>query len=233
MNTNSLRQHVKEPTRGNNILDLVMTTTDLSINGLEVTDKIGDYQIIDFSLEKRASVTPIFKKRNKQIPNNYRSITLPSVISKTIERLLKARKTKHLNEQNLDDTQHGFKGKRSCLRNLLDFFGEVNLIYDRTKGEDHVHLDFQKTSDKVPHKRLMAKVEAHVIQSNYSRWIRNWLSGRTQRMVIHNQASDSMLVTSVVPQGSILDSLLFIIYINDLDVKILSKINKFADDTKL
>ncbi|KAF2351558.1 Endonuclease/exonuclease/phosphatase [Trinorchestia longiramus] len=51
MNTNSLQQHVNEPTRGNNILDLVMTTTDLSINGLEVTDKIGDHQMIDFSLE--------------------------------------------------------------------------------------------------------------------------------------------------------------------------------------
>ncbi|KAF2348920.1 hypothetical protein FHG87_020324, partial [Trinorchestia longiramus] len=51
MNTNSLQQHVNEPTRGNNILDLVMTTTDLSINRLEVTDKIGDHQMIDFSLE--------------------------------------------------------------------------------------------------------------------------------------------------------------------------------------
>ncbi|KAF2345810.1 Endonuclease/exonuclease/phosphatase, partial [Trinorchestia longiramus] len=51
MNTNSLQQHVNEPTRGNDIHDLVMTSTDLSINGLEVTDKIGDHQMIDFSLE--------------------------------------------------------------------------------------------------------------------------------------------------------------------------------------
>ncbi|KAF2357345.1 hypothetical protein FHG87_011894 [Trinorchestia longiramus] len=51
MNTNCLQLHVYESTRGNNILDLVMTTTDLSINGLEVTDKIGDHQMIDFSLE--------------------------------------------------------------------------------------------------------------------------------------------------------------------------------------
>ncbi|KAF2353018.1 hypothetical protein FHG87_016229 [Trinorchestia longiramus] len=51
MNTNSLQQHVSEPTRGNNILDLVMTTPDLSINGLEVTDNIGDHQMIDFMFE--------------------------------------------------------------------------------------------------------------------------------------------------------------------------------------
>ncbi|KAF2353133.1 Reverse transcriptase domain [Trinorchestia longiramus] len=79
----------------------------------------------------------------------------------------------------------------------------------------------------------MAKVEAHGIRGNYSRWIRNWLTGRTQRVVIHDETSDPALVTSGVPQGSVLGSLLFIIYINDLDVGIISKINKFADDTKL
>ncbi|KAF2367380.1 Reverse transcriptase domain [Trinorchestia longiramus] len=79
----------------------------------------------------------------------------------------------------------------------------------------------------------MAKVKVHVIQGNYSRWIRNWLTGRTQRVMIHDQASNSMHVTSGVPQGSVLGPLLFIIYINDLDVRIISKINKFVDDTKL
>ncbi|KAF2355305.1 Reverse transcriptase domain [Trinorchestia longiramus] len=121
---------------------------------------------------KRANVTPIFKKGNRQIPNNYRPISLTSVISKTIERLLKVRITKHLNDQNLiNDTQHGFREQRSCLTNLLDFFGEVNRIYESTKAVDLVYLDFQKAFDKVPHERLMAKVEAHGIRGNYSRCI--------------------------------------------------------------
>ncbi|KAF2357940.1 Endonuclease/exonuclease/phosphatase [Trinorchestia longiramus] len=64
LNTNSLQQHVNEPTRGNNILDLVMTTTDLSINGLEVTDKIGDHQMIDFSLEVQ---DPNSRTQHKQV----------------------------------------------------------------------------------------------------------------------------------------------------------------------
>ncbi|KAF2351894.1 Reverse transcriptase domain [Trinorchestia longiramus] len=101
------------------------------------------------------------------------------------------------------------------------------------KAIDLVYLDFQKAFDKVPHERLMGKVEAHGIRGNYSRWIRNWLTGRTQRVVIHDETSDPALVTSGVPQGSVLGPLLFIIYINDLDVGIISKINKFADDTKL
>ncbi|KAF2345592.1 hypothetical protein FHG87_023652 [Trinorchestia longiramus] len=64
MSTNSLQQHVNEPTRGNNILDLVMMTTDLSINGLEVTHKIGAHQMIDFSLEVQ---NPNTRTQHKQI----------------------------------------------------------------------------------------------------------------------------------------------------------------------
>ncbi|KAF2351845.1 Reverse transcriptase domain [Trinorchestia longiramus] len=94
---------------------------------------------------KRTNVTPILKKGNNQIPNNYRPISLTSVISKTIERLLKVRTTKHLY-----DTQHGLREKHSCLTNLLDFFGEVNRIYDRTKAVDLVYLDFQKVFNKAP-----------------------------------------------------------------------------------
>ncbi|KAF2345236.1 Reverse transcriptase domain [Trinorchestia longiramus] len=64
---------------------------------------------------KWVNVTPIFKKGNKQIPNNYRPISLTSIISKIIERLLNVRITKHLNDQNLiTDTQHGFREKCSC-----------------------------------------------------------------------------------------------------------------------
>jgi ribonuclease P/MRP protein subunit RPP40 len=64
-------------------------------------------------------------------------------------------------------------------------------------------------------------------------WIENWLKNRKQRVVISGKASDWVNVTSGVPQGSVLGPLLFVIYINDLDKDILSKLGKFADDTKL
>ncbi|KAF2344900.1 Reverse transcriptase domain [Trinorchestia longiramus] len=155
----------------------------------------------------------VFLKRGtKKTPNNNCPIILTSLISKTIVRLLKVRITKHLDDQNLfTDTQHGFRRKHSCLTNLLDFFGEVDRIYDHAKAVNLVYLDFHKTFDKVPHERLMAKVETHGIQGNYSRWIRNWLTGRTERVMIHDQAS---IRRSNIrsPQGSVLGQLLFIIY---------------------
>ncbi|KAF2350074.1 hypothetical protein FHG87_019172 [Trinorchestia longiramus] len=70
MNTNSLQQHVNEPTRGSNIPDLVMTITDLSINGLEVTGQIGDHQMIDFSLDVQ---DPNTRTQHKQVLNYKRA----------------------------------------------------------------------------------------------------------------------------------------------------------------
>ena len=79
----------------------------------------------------------------------------------------------------------------------------------------------------------MVKVNAHDIQGDAARWIRNWLAGRCQWVCINQSYSNWAPVTSGVPQGSVLGPLLFLIYINDLDTNIVSKMSKFADDTKL
>ena len=64
-------------------------------------------------------------------------------------------------------------------------------------------------------------------------WIGDWLRIRTQCVKLNGILSDVSNVLSGVPQGSVLGPLLFTIYINDIDSNILSKLNKFADDTKL
>ena len=183
---------------------------------------------------KLANVTPIFKKGSKSLPSNYRPISLTSVVCKMLETLIREKLVNHLEDNELiRNTQHGFRSKRSCLTNLLDFLHDVFHCYDESKAVDVIYLDFQKAFDKVPHKRLLTKLKSHGIDGLVLRWIENWLNNRKQRVVINGKESNWTNVTSGVPQGSVLGPILFLVYINDIDEGLTCIISKFADDTKI
>ena len=107
-------------------------------------------------------------------------------------------------------------------------------MVDQGKAADAFYLDFAKAFDKVPHERLMVKLEAKGISGDILRWIRNWLSNRTQRVRVKEAESATSDVDSGVPQGTVLGPPLFTIFIDDLDTaaEMVSILLKFADDTK-
>ena len=84
--------------------------------------------------------------------------------------------------------------------------------------------------DKVPHRRLIYKLEYYGIRNDILWWITAWLSGRTQKVVLDSVSSDPAPVLSGVPQGSVLGPILFLIFINDLPDNIHSTVRLFADD---
>ncbi len=70
------------------------------------------------------------------------------------------------NNDILNNSQHGFRSKRLCLTNFLDFFHYIFDVCDESRSVDVAYLDFQKAFDKVPHKRSLRKLYAHGITDN-------------------------------------------------------------------
>ena len=96
-----------------------------------------------------------------------------------------------------------------------------------------VFLDISKAFDKVWHKGLLYKLESLGVRDLLLKWIKSYLTGRKQRVIIDGQSSDWREIEAGVPQGSVLGPLLFLIYINDITCDLQCNRFLYADDTSL
>ena len=94
-------------------------------------------------------------------------------------------------------SQHGFTKGRSCLTNLISFYDLVTRLVDEGKAVDVVYLDFSKAFDTVSHSILLQKLAVRGLDRYTLGWVRNWLEGRAQRVVVNGVKSSWRLVTSV------------------------------------
>ena len=128
----------------------------------------------------------------------------------------------------LNPLQHGFRKHLSCDSQLLSLFHDLASVPTET---DMIVMDFSKAFDKMPHRKLLYKLEWYGIRGGTLDWIKCFLTDRTQRVVLDGTESLPGPVLSGVPQGSVLGPILFLIYINDLpDGVTRSTVRLFADD---
>ena len=130
------------------------------------------------------------------------------------------------------EEQHGFRQNRSCETQLLATVKFNDLAENLNTGNqtDVILLHFSEAFDKVPHNCLCHKLQHLGINGTLLTWIKHFLTNRQQQVVINGESSPPSLVTSGVPQGTVLAPLLFLCYINDITTNISSKLKLYTDD---
>ena len=184
---------------------------------------------------KQANVVPVHKKGSKACVENYRPISLTSIIMKTYERIIRE-KLLNMCGHLIDDRQHGFMLQKSCCTQLVTFCDSLSLSLNKNIQTNVIYFDFQKAFDSVNHDIILKKLKSqYKIDGSLLRFFVNYLKGRNQQVVICGEKSSNKIVTSGVPQGSIIGPTLFLLFINDITLQITpgTNIALYADDTKI
>jgi len=182
---------------------------------------------------KTAYVVAIHKDGNKRDMRNYRPISITSLVGKTLERFVRDRASDFFENRGvIPSSQHGFRKKRSCITLLTGAIDSWTAKLDEQRGA-HIHcifLDWSKAFDKVPHSRLLSKLEHYGIKGNLLKWFESFLVGRTQYVNFNGECSEVTEVPSGVVQGSVIGPLMYCVFSADMEVPPDTDMDTYADD---
>lgn len=209
----------------------------------KIAEKIVDPLLIIFNTSlkngyfpkdwRSSIIVPLFKSGDRSKIENYRGIAILNTIAKLFEKIVTDEIVKFLVGK-IDEHQHGFRTGHSTSSNLCQYASYLLLSLENNKQIDAIYTDFSKAFDKVNHKLLRAKLFNIGIRGNLLNWICTYLSDRTQKVRLNGAYSDTLPVTSGVPQGSHLGPILFLVFINDLTQHIKNcQYLLYADDMKI
>ncbi|GFU72930.1 probable RNA-directed DNA polymerase from transposon BS [Trichonephila clavipes] len=185
---------------------------------------------------KKAIVVPIPKK-NKPLDdlNSYRPISLTSILSKVMERMITSRLDWYLETNNLlISSQAGFRKCQSTNQQVVFLGQSIKDALDQRHSALALFVDFEAAFDKVWRLKCIQKLQTLGVCNNMLMWIRNFISQRFSAVRFGNAISSLKQSETGLPQGTVISPILFNIFINDLPDLLasdgLTNTALFADD---
>ena len=186
---------------------------------------------------KTAKVVPLPKSQDTSDPNNFRPISILSILSKPLEKhiqhnILGFVETRHL----FHDLQSGFRKTHSCHTALTKMCDTWLSAINESKMAGAIFLDFRKAFDLVDHEIIISKLRYYLNNDATVLFLSSFLRDRTQTVLMNGNFSKPGDLKVGVPQGSILGPVLFCLFINDLPLHIENSdvsCEMFADDSSL
>ena len=184
---------------------------------------------------KISKITPIYKKNERTNIANYRPISLLPTLSKIFERVIHTQLYTYFDENKLlSEQQYGFREKHSTELAAVKLVDYINHEMDIGNTPEAIFIDLSKAFDTLNFDILIHKLQFYGLSGNSLALMKSYVTGRMQYVLFNKTKSDLAIITTGIPQGSILGPLLFSIYVNDI-INSSDKLQYllYADDTTL
>ena len=183
---------------------------------------------------KISKIIPIFKNGSISDLNNYRPISLISVFSKIMEKIISLYLTQFLTSNNIiNEYQFGFLENHSTSHPMIHMLNKIADALNKKEFTIGIFCDLSKAFDMVPINLLVSKLNKIGIRGSALEWFKNYLTKRKQFVQLGNDKSQFLESNFGVPQGSILGPILFLIFFNDITKCTALYMLLFCDDTTI
>ena len=183
---------------------------------------------------KISHITPVPKKPQPKVNNDYRPVALTSIVMKCFERIIVSHLLP-LIKPILDPHQFAYRANRSVDDATLTL---VHHLYQHLDTGGHharvLMVDFSSAFNTIQPHLMMQKLMSMALNPNIILWVQQFLTGRLQRVCLGSTRSGTIRTNTGAPQGCVISPVLFTLYTNDcVSTHDSCEIIKYADDTAI